>query len=119
MILSEETACLTKHTFISFSFREFKFAHTLMFAIDEINRDAYILPGIKMGYKIFNDCGSNNILGAAMALVNGLEQSETGANCSKPQTVQAIIGHSGSTPTMSFAKIVGQFHIPVVSCVFP
>uniref|UniRef100_A0A671PRC4 Extracellular calcium-sensing receptor-like n=1 Tax=Sinocyclocheilus anshuiensis TaxID=1608454 RepID=A0A671PRC4_9TELE len=98
-----------------FSFREFKFAHTMMFAIDEINRDTDIIPGIKLGYKIYNDCGSTDILRAVMTLVNGLDQSETGANCTKPPTVQAIIGHSGSTPTMSFAKIVGRFHIPVIS----
>ncbi|XDV29274.1 hypothetical protein PO909_032411 [Leuciscus waleckii] len=98
-----------------FSFREFKFAHTMMFAIDEINRDTDILPGIKLGYKIYNDCGSTDILRAAMTLVNGLEQSKTGANCTKTQTVLAIIGHSGSTPTMSFAKIVGRFNIPVIS----
>ncbi|XP_067275513.1 extracellular calcium-sensing receptor-like [Pseudorasbora parva] len=98
-----------------FSFREFKFAYTMMFAIDEINRGTDILPGIKLGYKIFNDCGSTDILRAAMALVNGLEPSKTAANCTKTQTVQAIIGHSGSTPTMSFAKIVGRFHIPVIS----
>lgn len=88
----------------------------MMFAIDEINRDMDILPGIKLGYKIYNDCGSTDILRAAMTLVNGLEQSKTGSNCNK--TVQAIIGHSGSTPTMSFAKIVGRFHIPVVSYIF-
>uniref|UniRef100_A0A673NEZ7 Extracellular calcium-sensing receptor-like n=1 Tax=Sinocyclocheilus rhinocerous TaxID=307959 RepID=A0A673NEZ7_9TELE len=106
--------CLTKIP-KSFSFREFKFAHTMMFAIDEINRDTDIIPGIKLGYKIYNDCGSTDILRAVMTLVNGLDQSETGANCTKPPTVQAIIGHSGSTPTMSFAKIVGRFHIPVIS----
>ncbi|XP_016359906.1 extracellular calcium-sensing receptor-like [Sinocyclocheilus anshuiensis] len=87
----------------------------MMFAIDEINRDTDIIPGIKLGYKIYNDCGSTDILRAVMTLVNGLDQSETGANCTKPPTVQAIIGHSGSTPTMSFAKIVGRFHIPVIS----
>ncbi len=89
-----------------------------MFAIDEINRDTDVLPGIKLGYTIYNVCGSTDILRAVMTLLNGLDKSETGANCTKPPTVQAIIGHSGSTPTMSFAKIVGRFHIPVVSYVF-
>uniref|UniRef100_A0A671PRC9 Extracellular calcium-sensing receptor-like n=1 Tax=Sinocyclocheilus anshuiensis TaxID=1608454 RepID=A0A671PRC9_9TELE len=70
-----------------FSFREFKFAHTMMFAIDEINRDTDIIPGIKLGYKIYNDCGSTDILRAVMTLVNGLDQSETGANCTKPPTI--------------------------------
>ncbi|XP_065134792.2 extracellular calcium-sensing receptor [Paramisgurnus dabryanus] len=96
-----------------FSFREFKFAHTMMFAIEEINKDTDILPGVTLGYKIYNNCGSTDILRAAMALVSGVEQSQTDAYCTKP--VRAIIGHSGSTPTMSFAKIVGRFNIPVIS----
>ncbi|XP_051512058.1 extracellular calcium-sensing receptor-like [Myxocyprinus asiaticus] len=87
----------------------------MMFAVDEINRDPDILPGVTLGYKIYNDCGSTNILRAAMTLVSGVEQSETEASCPKPQTVQAIIGHSGSTPTMSIARIVGRFNIPVIS----
>lgn len=90
----------------------------MMFAIEEINKDTDILPGLKLGYKIYNDCGSTDILRAAMTLVNGLEQSKTGENCTKTQTVLAIIGHSGSTPTMSFAKIVGRFNIPVVNYIF-
>lgn len=86
----------------------------MIFAIDEINKATDILPGVKLGYKIYNECGSTDILRAAMALVNGVEQSQKSGNCTKPQTVQAIIGHSGSTPTMSFARIVGRFSIPVV-----
>ncbi|KAA0714824.1 Vomeronasal type-2 receptor 1 [Triplophysa tibetana] len=94
-------------------FREFKLAHTMMFAIDKINKATDILPGVTLGYKIYNECGSTDILRAAMALINGVEQSQISENCTKPQTVQAIIGHSGSTPTMSFARIVGRFYIPV------
>lgn len=86
----------------------------MMFAIDEINKATDILPGVTLGYKIYNECGSTDILRAAMALLNGVEQSQESENCTKPQTVQAIIGHSGSTPTMSFARIVGRFYIPVV-----
>ncbi|KAI7802227.1 putative extracellular calcium-sensing receptor-like [Triplophysa rosa] len=98
-----------------FSFREFKLAHTMMFAIDEINKATDILPGVTLGYMIYNKCGSTDILRAAMTLVNGVEKSQISENCTKPQTVQAIIGHSGSTPTMSFARIVGRFYIPVIS----
>lgn len=86
----------------------------MMFAIDKINKATDILPGVTLGYKIYNECGSTDILRAGMALINGVEQSQISENCTKPQTVQAIIGHSGSTPTMSFARIVGRFYIPVV-----
>ncbi|KAG9273390.1 extracellular calcium-sensing receptor-like isoform X1 [Astyanax mexicanus] len=99
------------------SFNEFQFAQTMIFAVDEINRNANILPGVSLGYKIYNNCGSMNILRSAMLLVSGHESSTTATTnvkC-KSQTVQAIIGHSGSTPTMSFARTLGQFHIPVIS----
>uniref|UniRef100_A0A8B9GP19 G-protein coupled receptors family 3 profile domain-containing protein n=1 Tax=Astyanax mexicanus TaxID=7994 RepID=A0A8B9GP19_ASTMX len=102
--------------FLSLSFNEFQFAQTMIFAVDEINRNANILPGVSLGYKIYNNCGSMNILRSAMLLVSGHESSTTATTnvkC-KSQTVQAIIGHSGSTPTMSFARTLGQFHIPVV-----
>ncbi|XP_035240511.1 extracellular calcium-sensing receptor-like isoform X1 [Anguilla anguilla] len=94
--------------------RELQFAHTMMFAIEEINQNREILHNISLGYKIYNDCGSMDILRAAMALANGQENVTTNS-CSKPNTVHAILGHSGSTPTMGFARIIGRFKIPVIS----
>ncbi|XP_041920537.1 vomeronasal type-2 receptor 1-like [Alosa sapidissima] len=96
----------------NFNFREFKFAHTVIFAIEEINRNPDILPGISLGYKIYDDCGTMDILRAAMNLINGQQRTE---NCTKPDAIQAIIGHSGSTPTIGFARVIGQFQIPVIS----
>ncbi|XP_061073974.1 extracellular calcium-sensing receptor-like [Conger conger] len=97
------------------NFREFKFAHTMIFAIEEINQNTEILPHMSLGYKIYNDCGSMDILRAAMTLANGLDDMMTTSSCSQPDTVQAILGHSGSTPTMGFARIIGRFKIPVIS----
>nr|XP_015216196.1 PREDICTED: extracellular calcium-sensing receptor-like [Lepisosteus oculatus] len=85
----------------------------MIFTIEEINKNTEILPEVSLGYKIYNDCGSMNILRAAMALMSGLEETASNRSCSKP--VQAIIGHSGSTPTIGFARITGRFQIPVIS----
>ncbi|XP_072557421.1 extracellular calcium-sensing receptor isoform X2 [Paramormyrops kingsleyae] len=87
----------------------------MIFAIEEINRNSEILPHAFLGYKIYNDCGTSNIMRAALALVNGQDQAIHSNNCTQPDTVQAIIGHSGSTPTIGFATVIGRFHIPVVS----
>ncbi|XP_048837915.1 extracellular calcium-sensing receptor-like isoform X4 [Brienomyrus brachyistius] len=97
------------------NFREFQFALTMIFAIEEINRNSEMLPHASLGYKIYNDCGTSNIMRAALALVNGQDQAIHSNNCTEPGTVQAIIGHSGSTPTIGFATVIGRFHIPVVS----
>lgn len=99
----------------SFNYREFKFAQTLIFAVEEINRNPDLLPNLKIGYKIYNNCGTMDILRAALALVSGLENEIRNENCTNTETIQAILGHSGSRPTIAFSQVVGRFHIPVVS----
>ncbi|XP_046907853.1 extracellular calcium-sensing receptor-like [Hypomesus transpacificus] len=85
----------------------------MIFAIEEINSDADFLPGVRLGYKIYNNCGTMDILRAAMALLSGQETLVGDSSCS--DTVPAILGHSGSTPTIGFARLVGRFQIPVIS----
>ncbi|XP_066540568.1 extracellular calcium-sensing receptor-like [Hoplias malabaricus] len=98
-----------------FSYREIQFAFTTIFAIEEINKKANILPNHTLGYKIYNACGFPNIIESAIALTNGQRPIINEINCTKADTVHAIIGNSASTPTMGFARIIGRFNIPVVS----
>lgn len=85
----------------------------MIFAVEEINKNPNILPGVSLGYRIYNNCGSMDILRSSLALVNANLNSTITEKC-KSQTAQAIIGHSGSTPTIAITRTVGQFHIPVV-----
>lgn len=87
----------------------------MIYAINEINKDPDMLPNFKLGYKIYDNCGTMDILRAALALVSGLQKEVGDENCIKTETVQAILGHSGSSPTIAFAQVVGRFQIPVVS----
>uniref|UniRef100_A0A672GC15 Extracellular calcium-sensing receptor-like n=1 Tax=Salarias fasciatus TaxID=181472 RepID=A0A672GC15_SALFA len=98
-----------------FNFREFKFAQVMIFAINEINQSPDILPHVKLGYKIYGNCGTMDILRAALALASGLKREIQDDHCTKTDTVQAILGHSGSRPTIAFAQVVGRFKIPVIS----
>uniref|UniRef100_H2T3L3 G-protein coupled receptors family 3 profile domain-containing protein n=1 Tax=Takifugu rubripes TaxID=31033 RepID=H2T3L3_TAKRU len=59
--------------------------------------------------------GQDYTLISALALVSGLENEISNENCTKIKTIQAILGHSGSRPTIAFAQVVGRFHIPVIS----
>ncbi|XP_039616001.1 extracellular calcium-sensing receptor-like [Polypterus senegalus] len=99
----------------NFNLREFQFSQTMIYAIEEINRNKEILPDITLGYKIYNACGSLNILRMVMSLINGHKEVLSDFSCVKPSTVQAIIGHSASTPTMGIARTAGLFGIPVIS----
>ncbi|XP_066566555.1 extracellular calcium-sensing receptor-like [Amia ocellicauda] len=88
----------------------------MIFAIEEINNRTDILPGISLGYKIYDACGSIPVaVRAAMALMNGYEETLSDTACSKPAAVQAVIGGSGSSTTIVISTAVGSFHIPVIS----
>ncbi|KAK2894879.1 hypothetical protein Q8A67_012108 [Cirrhinus molitorella] len=103
-------------TCVSFSLREFKFAQTLIFAIEEINNSTQLLPGVSLGYKIYDSCGSiAQAIFSGMALMNGYEETLSDVSCSRPPAVNAIVGESNSSPTIALASIVGPFSLPVIS----
>ncbi|XP_053356886.1 extracellular calcium-sensing receptor-like [Clarias gariepinus] len=88
----------------------------MIFAIEEINNRTDILPGVKLGYKIYDSCGSVEITTrATLSLVNGNERNTSEMSCSKSNAVQAIIGQTASSPSIAIATTVGSLHIPVVS----
>ncbi|XP_035381441.1 extracellular calcium-sensing receptor-like [Electrophorus electricus] len=99
----------------SLNLRELRFAQTMIFVIEEINRSSSLLPNVSIGYRIYDNCGSRFLsMRAAMALMNGQELRADGA-CSGKAAVQAIIGESESTPTIVLAKTTGPFKIPIIS----
>ena len=89
----------------------------MVFAIEEINQSTELLPGIKLGYQIHDSCASVPLtMLVAFQLSNGLEPVfYTGNNCSQSGVVMAIVGESGSTPSISMARIIGSFNIPQVN----
>ncbi|MBN3324634.1 CASR protein, partial [Atractosteus spatula] len=99
----------------SFNFGEFQSAQTMIFAIEEINNRTDHLPGISLGYKIYDSCDfSPSSVRAALALMNGNEETLSDASCSRPAAVQAIIGESASSTSIAIAGTVASFNIPVV-----
>uniref|UniRef100_A0A3P9LT30 Olfactory receptor C family, h1 n=1 Tax=Oryzias latipes TaxID=8090 RepID=A0A3P9LT30_ORYLA len=104
-----------KTLFYRISFREFQFAQTMMFAIEEINNSSSLLPNVSVGYKIFDSCGSTlPSTRAAMGLINGQEKTFE-KTCTGQSTVHAIVGASKSSSTIVLSQIAGIFQIPVIS----
>ncbi|XP_051252923.1 extracellular calcium-sensing receptor-like isoform X2 [Dicentrarchus labrax] len=97
--------------------RELRFSRAMVFAIEEINNSTQLLPGIKLGYQIHDSCASVPVaVHLAFQLANGLDPVfYTGDNCSQSGLVMAIVGESGSTPSISMSRILGSFNIPQVS----
>uniref|UniRef100_A0AAR2IUG9 G-protein coupled receptors family 3 profile domain-containing protein n=1 Tax=Pygocentrus nattereri TaxID=42514 RepID=A0AAR2IUG9_PYGNA len=100
---------------MSLDFRAFQFSQSLIFAIEEINNSSSLLPGVSLGYKIYDSCTSTAMgVRMTMALLNGNENSTLDEPCTKPAQVQAIIGETQSSVSMAIAKIVGPFSIPLI-----
>ncbi|XP_028647839.2 extracellular calcium-sensing receptor-like [Erpetoichthys calabaricus] len=97
--------------------REIQFAQTMIFAIEEINNDKEIIPGVSLGYKIYDVCSNIHLsIKATMALTNGAEDGLINEkSCTRPSTVYTIIGQTSSSPTIAISTTVGPFRIPVIS----
>ncbi|XP_029027507.1 extracellular calcium-sensing receptor-like [Betta splendens] len=99
----------------SVNLREFRYAQTMIFAIEEINKRHFLLPNISLGYRIYDNCASTlSSMRVAMALMNGDDWTE-GNPCSAQSAVHAIIGESESSSTIVLSRTTGPFRIPVIS----
>nr|XP_040049115.1 extracellular calcium-sensing receptor-like [Gasterosteus aculeatus aculeatus] len=89
----------------------------MIFAIEEINKSTKLLPGIKLGYQIYDSCESAPVaLHVAFQLLSSLDPAfYAGDNCSQSGKVMGVVGDSGSTPSISMSRIIGPFNIPLVS----
>uniref|UniRef100_A0A3P8PSZ3 G-protein coupled receptors family 3 profile domain-containing protein n=1 Tax=Astatotilapia calliptera TaxID=8154 RepID=A0A3P8PSZ3_ASTCA len=100
------------------NFREFQFAQAMRFAIEEINNSSDLLPGVSLGYKMYDTCGSiARGIKVALALVNGNEifSAVSGVPCTRPASVQTILGETSSSPCMAISTVIGPFYIPMIS----
>ncbi|KAI4875126.1 hypothetical protein NFI96_025531, partial [Prochilodus magdalenae] len=103
----------------SMDFRELRFARAMEFAIHEINNRTDLLPGITLGYQIRDSCAAVPMaIKAAFQLASGVEpvfNYTDSCSASAAAAVSAVIGESGSTPSISMARMLGLFGIPQVS----
>ncbi|KAM9359500.1 extracellular calcium-sensing receptor-like [Symphorus nematophorus] len=103
---------------MSLNFRGFQYAQAMLFAIDEINNSTDLLPGISLGYKIYDSCVMiARGVRVALALANGNELvfASSEAPCTRPAEVQAIIGGPSSSSCIAISSVIGPFHIPLIS----
>ncbi|XP_043072824.1 extracellular calcium-sensing receptor-like [Puntigrus tetrazona] len=99
-----------------FDMESFQQAQTMVFAIDEINKNPNLLPNITLGYHLYDNCVMLGMaFRAAIALVSGTEERYSNLNCTGPPPVIGIVGDPGSTPSIAISSVLGLFRVPIVS----
>ncbi|XP_070684692.1 extracellular calcium-sensing receptor-like [Pempheris klunzingeri] len=104
--------------------------YAMVFAVEEINNSTTLLPGVKLGYRIFDSCGRPPwALQAALSLVGG---DSSRCNLTDPPDYSAgngeevrkrrgdhpvplIIGGASSITGKILSRILGPLSVPLIS----
>ncbi|XP_068173047.1 extracellular calcium-sensing receptor-like [Antennarius striatus] len=103
---------------------------TMVFTVEEINRNSSLLPGVTLGYQIMDSC--DHVHTSLQALFSLFSLSKPAGNvtegmikksrnsdrlplCLADSPVPAVIGLTSSSATRAVAHILGTFNIPLVS----
>ncbi|MEE6501095.1 hypothetical protein FKM82_004061 [Ascaphus truei] len=101
-------------TCTSFSLGDFQFLQTMIFTIEEINRNNKLLPNVTLGYRIHDTCNAiSQSERAAISMTTGTGKRVY--NCEQLPLVPVIIGDSMSTQSLAVATLMGVFKIPMIS----
>ena len=88
---------------------------TMVFAIDEINRNPLLLPNATLGYVIYDSCyDSSRDMEAVLHIT---EQEARGIGPIYNCTPRAVIAESGTTLSIPIARFLGHYSIPQVSMI--
>ncbi|KAM9481417.1 extracellular calcium-sensing receptor-like [Clarias gariepinus] len=96
--------------------RSYHWLQTMIFTVEEINQNPYLLPNFTLGYHASDTClAESSTLSAALALMTGQEETVSGELCTIAPDVPVIIGDARSSASIVVADTLSVFDIPMIS----
>ncbi|XP_061072503.1 extracellular calcium-sensing receptor-like [Conger conger] len=100
----------------NFQTRSYRWLQTMIFAVEEINRNPDLLPNVTLGYALADTClAERTTLAAALSLVTGKDPVIMRSRCGRTPEVPVIVGDARSSASIVIARTLGVFSIPMVS----
>ncbi|XP_055501830.1 extracellular calcium-sensing receptor-like [Leucoraja erinacea] len=101
---------------LQFRHRELRWAHTMIFAIEEINSNAQLLPNLTLGYQIFDSCHTHSeSLKGVLKLLNKEDGPESRSTCADLPSVSIVVGDAASSESIAASRLLAPFHIGLIS----
>ncbi|XP_017320931.1 extracellular calcium-sensing receptor-like [Ictalurus punctatus] len=88
-----------------------QWAQAVVFAVEEINRNPSLLPGLRLGYRIMDTCTRYpHSLRAVMSMISG-----GNGTCETTRPAKLIIGDSASTQCIILSRVLSPLRVPMIS----
>ncbi|XP_072895118.1 vomeronasal type-2 receptor 1 [Hemitrygon akajei] len=98
-----------------FNFRAFRWARTMIHAINEVNQDDSILPGLQLGYTIYDSCFTiSKAVEGTLTYLTGQDEAVPNYRCGSGAPLAVLIGAGGSALSIATARILGLYYFPQV-----
>ncbi|EDL00987.1 mCG1025021 [Mus musculus] len=98
----------------------YRVAQSFVFAIEEINRSAHLLPNLTLGFSIRNSGDSvHGALYETMGFLTGQEEPIPNYTCQHGSPQAALVGDTRSSLSVSMARLLGLYKFSQVSCTTP
>ncbi|XP_012730253.2 vomeronasal type-2 receptor 1 [Fundulus heteroclitus] len=99
-----------------FNFRTFRWAQTMLFAINEINQREDLLPNTDLGYVIYDSCFTiSKAVEGTLTYLTGQDEAVPNYRCGDGPPLASLVGAGGSDLSIATARILGLYHFPQVS----
>ncbi|XP_069465128.1 extracellular calcium-sensing receptor-like [Ambystoma mexicanum] len=99
-----------------FGLQNYQFMQAMVFAIDEINSDAYLLPNVTVGFWIYDSCDMmRRALKGILWILTGQEEPVPNFSCQQNLPLMGIMGDAGSSCSIVMARVLGLYRFPQIS----
>lgn len=94
----------------------------MKYAVDEINGEQILLPGIKLGYRIYDSCKQSAVLmKPTISFLAEKSNQALSVECNYTNyetSISAVIGPSSSEMVSVIGKLLGFFLMPQVHILY-